>query len=193
MKSNIELALSGISGLVLGLGAIALLAACGEPAPAPATTRAVEPLPAPALAPELATTAPTGLDVEAEPAPEESYEPELASGAVRVRRLIVATGVANREPTGAADSFSVGESPRIYAFVEAVNETGEPVALTVTFEPERGEGVGHVSVEVPARSARFRTWAYTRHIYTEGRWEAVVRGPDGRVIASRPFLLAPAP
>lgn len=190
MKSNIELALSGIGGLVVGLGAIALLAACsGEPAPAPATARAVEPLPAPSLAPELATTAPSGIDVEAEPEPE-SDEPELAAGPIRLRRLIVATGVASREPTGAADEFSLGESPRLYAFVEAVNETGEPVALAITFEPERGESVGHVSVDVPAHSPRFRTWAYTRHIYTRGRWEAVVRAPDGRVIGRRAFSVS---
>ena len=187
MKTNIELVLSGIGGVVVGVGAIALLAACaGEPAATTATARTVEPLPAPALAPELATTTPASAVIEPE-LEVESYEPELAGGAIRVRRLIVATGVAQREPTGAADVFELGESPRLYAFIEAVNETGEPVALEITFEPERGESAGHVSVEVPARAPRFRTWAYTRHIYREGRWEAVVRAPDGRVIARRPF------
>lgn len=188
MKTNIELVLSGIGGVVVGVGTIALLVACaGEPAATTATARTVEPLPAPALAPELATTTPASAVIEREPEVE-SYEPELAGGAIRVRRLIVATGVAQREPTGAADVFELGESPRLYAFVEAVNETGEPAPLEITFEPERGgESAGHVSVVVPARAPRFRTWAYTRHIYTEGRWEAVVRAPDGRVIARRPF------
>src|SRR5690606_4178759 len=137
------------------------------------------------------TRAPSA-DVAPAPAPEpaeappESFEPELRDGDVRLRRLIVATGVSDREPTGASDAFELGTA-RIYAFVEAVNETHEPVELRVTFEPERGESVGHVALEVPASARRFRTWAYTRHVYSAGRWNVVVRDADGRLIARRPF------
>lgn len=196
MKMDMKLMAGGVGGVLVAAGGIALFVASAMHEPAP-TSRAprqaaepVEPLAPPRLEPALATTtrassaAPVEVPDGVEP---ERYEPELRDGAIRVRRLVVATGVAHREPTGASDVFEVGASPRLYAFVEAVNETGEPVALRVTFEPARGEPTGHVSLEVPASAPRFRTWAYTRHVYTTGRWHVVVRAADGRLVARRPF------
>ncbi len=179
-----------------GVALIAGLAACTSPREAAPVAqrveeRPVEPLPSPNLEPELATTV-RGAEpspAQEEPAPEApSYEPTLDTrGSVRVRRLVVATGIRDHEPNGAADVFQVDAQRRIYAFVDAVNDTGERAALEVTFEPEEGESTGHVALEVPAGARRWRTWAYTRHVYTPGRWLAVVRAPDGQVIASRPF------
>ncbi|MBZ0121540.1 MAG: DUF2914 domain-containing protein, partial [Sandaracinaceae bacterium] len=61
------------------------------------------------------------------------------------------------------------------------------VELQVTFEPERGEAVGHVGLRVPASASRWRTWAYSRNVSRPGRWQAVVRDAEGRVIARRAF------
>lgn len=192
MQTNTKLILGGLAGVLAAGGMFAALFALAPAPSAPAARedRRVEPVPTPALEPALATT--HTPSVEAPPIVEEpeppSYEPELAtSGSIRVRRLIVATGVERHEPTGADDVFEIGGQQRIYAFVDAVNETDEEVALRVTFEPEEGESAGHVSLEIPANVPRFRTWAYTRHVYQAGRWEVVVRAPDGRVIARRPF------
>jgi hypothetical protein len=188
MKTIVKLVIAGMIAGVIG---------CSGSAEAPRTERereAVTPIDTPDLEPELANThtnveVPIGVDpVRAEPEPvRESFDPVLANGDVRVRRLIVATGTSRHEPTGASDTFEIGAQERIYAFVDAVNETDEPAELYVTFEPARGEIAGHVSLEVPANVPRFRTWAWTRHVYTEGRWEVVVRDADDRVIARRPF------
>lgn len=190
MNTNTKIVLGGIAGVAcavgLGAGLIAFSSTTQHAAPA----REPAPIESPNLEPELANTHQPSVQtprVVQTPVPEPSYEPVLAGGEVRLNRLIVASGIAQHEPTGASDTFELGAQPHIYAFVDAVNETDEPVTLRVTFVPEHGETAGHVRLEIPANVGRFRTWAYTRHVYTAGRWEAVVRDERGRVIARRPF------
>lgn len=193
MKTNLKLVAGGIAGLLSAIGLMAgfLVWASQGDAPAEPEAEAPEPVPVPALEQELATITtpaapvPVVEPVEEIPAPP-SFEPELTDGPIRVRRLVVSTGVRGHEPIGATNTIEVGAQRRVYAFVEAVNETDELIALDVTFEPAEGESTGHVSLDIPP-TRRFRTWAYTRHIYTAGSWEIVVRAPDGRVIARRPF------
>jgi hypothetical protein len=183
MKTYVKLVIAGMIAGVIG---------CSGEAPRTQHEREVTPIETPDIAPELTNTQTPNVEIleptVAPQAPEPvSYEPVLADGDVRVRRLIVATGTERHEPTGAGDVFEIGAQERIYAFVDAVNETDEAVQLRVTFEPERGERAGFVSLDVPANVPRFRTWAWTRHVYTPGRWEVVVRDDSGRVIARRPF------
>ncbi len=194
MKSKLPLVLGGLAGVLVPVALIGLLAWAGDSEPTPtANAEAVVPVPAPSLEHELATTvaplpavAPPAVTPEPEPEVD-PYAPALRTrGDVRVRRLILATGVSRHEPTGEADVFTLHGQERLYAFVEAVNASGEEVALDVTFEPPTGETTGHVALDVP-HSRRWPTWAYTRHVYEPGRWEAVVRGPDGRVLARRAF------
>ncbi len=203
MKTNVKLVAGSIAGLLSAVAVVAALlwatadAGSSDSVSAePAVERdLVEPVPTPQLDNELATTH-RSVDTSTrspEPMPEpvleeDPYEPELdASGPIRVRRLIISTGVSDHEPTGAEDVFELGAQRRIYAFVDAVNETDEEVALRVTFEPEEGDSTGHVSLEIPENRSRFRTWAWTRHIYSQGRWNVVVRAPDGHVVARRAF------
>lgn len=206
MKTNIKLVAGGIAGMLTAAGlVIGLLAWAGSestssmraaPEQASLTEDAgVATIPVPELEHELATTtraartvAPAPRPTLREDEPIDPFAPDLATrGSVRVRRLIVATGVSNHEPTGASDEFELGEQSRYYAFVDAVNETGDPIELNVTFEPPSGETAGFVGLDIPAHAPRFRTWAWTRHVYTPGRWHAVVRAPDGHVIARRAF------
>lgn len=191
MTTNVKLVVGGIAGVLcaVGLAAGVIYGTSMGAEPRVPQAREPEPVESPNLAPELATTHQPSIQTpQVAPEPEvESYEPVLASGDVRVRRLIVATGIEGHEPTGASDVFELGAQRRLYAFVDAVNETDEPVQVRVTFEPERGESAGHVTLNVPASVSRYRTWAYTRHVYTEGRWHVVVRDTEGRVLARRPF------
>ena len=201
MKTNVKLVAGGIAGFcapILAVGGM-LLWSASDPAPSASSTpssvdtqrpstESEEPIDSP-IDHNLATVRTPAV---VEPAIEEEeispFEPELHDrGAIRVRRLVIATGIERHEPTGAADLFELGAQERIYAFVDAVNERDESVELAVTFEPERGETSGHVDLEIPAHARRWRTWAYTRHVYTAGRWRAVVRGTDGQVLAARAF------
>ena len=203
MKTNVKLIAGGVAAMLLPVAAGVAFFVWAEGAAAPsataaeaeAETPAVDPVPSPNLEPSLAAThrpsvapAPTPREDEPEEPAVDPFEPILTtSGPIRVRRLVVSTGVRGHEPTGADDVFELGGQRRLYAFVDAANATGEDVALRVTFEPEEGESAGHVALDVPAGAPRWRTWAWTRHVYTPGRWHAVVRGPDGRELARRAF------
>jgi hypothetical protein len=186
---------STLAGGLLGVAVLALLVVVGlflwpaaeleeaQPAPLPLPSpeapvlTTVEPAPLPAPAPQPAPT----------PAPTPE-NPELADGPVHLRRLIVAPGVEGREPVRPSDRVPV--TPRVYAFMEAVNRTAEDATLEVTFEPvEDGESTGHVELRVPAESRRWRTWAFTRNL-RPGRWEAVVREGE-RVVGRRAFTVTP--
>lgn len=203
MKRKLPLVLGGLAGVLVPMALLGLIAWAGDEEPvSTAHSEVVVPVPPVPMDHELATVAPSATTPPPplrEAAPEEAeapavdpYAPELRSrGDVRVRRLVLSTGVSRHEPTGAADVFTLGGPSRIYAFVDAVNRSGDAVALEVTFEPPAGETAGHVSLDVPARARRWRTWAYTRHVYEAGRWQAVVRGPDGRVLARRAFDVEP--
>jgi hypothetical protein len=104
-----------------------------------------------------------------------------------VKRLVVATGVKDREPVGEATTFSAESAAKIYAFVEVTNQDRIASQVVVTFEPETGSPIGHVKLEVGA-APRWRTWATTRAL-KPGKWQAVVRDGKGKVLATSEFVV----
>lgn len=104
-----------------------------------------------------------------------------------VRRLIVARGIEDREPLGAASRFE-SNNDRLYAFVEAVNE-GDAGQLVVVFENEEGDEVGNINLEIPANVPRWRTWAWSQRVREPGRWTAVIRTSDGTELARERFII----
>jgi len=122
----------------------------------------------------------------AAPAAVETKSPS-AQPDLRVRRLVVARGVKQREPVDARSSFRVGETDRVYAFVEVDNRDRQHSEVFVSFEREDAKGpAGKIRLQVGA-SPRWRTWAYTRKLDQPGRYEAVVRDASDRVIARAAF------
>jgi hypothetical protein len=110
-----------------------------------------------------------------------------ASATLRIKRLVLTEGVKDREPVEAKTSFSAADDSRIYAFVEVENPAAAESEITVTFEPASGGAArGNITLDVGA-SPRWRTWAFTRGARTTGAWTAVVRGPEGDVLAKAPF------
>jgi len=115
--------------------------------------------------------------------------PELHSvDGLTLRRLVVARDVSGREPVEAGTSFPAEERPMV-AFVDLANASDEDRSVHVTFEREDGEGVGHVSLDVPADVPRWRTWMRSRMVTSEGRWVAVVRTEDGALLGRARFMV----
>jgi hypothetical protein len=105
---------------------------------------------------------------------------------LRISRLVLARDIEDREPVDADSRFSPDEE-RIYAFMEMVNASDEDKQVVVTFERDDGTSVGHIRVNVPAHSPRWRTWAWTRHANTPGTWTAVISTPEGTEIGRERF------
>jgi hypothetical protein len=116
----------------------------------------------------------------------------LTASTLRVMRLVVTSGVKDREPVQGADAFPSDGTP-IYAFAELSNPEGESENVRITFEREGGaERVGNVTLPVPARVSRHRTWATTRFIRAAGVWEAVLWNEGGSELARTSFEVGAA-
>jgi hypothetical protein len=146
-------------------------------APAPVAT---------ASCPAPAVEAPAKAAAAVRPAARRADPAEVA-GKLKIKRLVLADEVKGREPVEAKTAFHAPETDRIYAFVEVENGAGEETEITVEFEPPGGGSArGNVTLNVGA-SPRWRTWAFTRGARVAGAWTAVVRAPDGKVLARAPF------
>ncbi len=93
---------------------------------------------------------------------------------LKVKRLVVATGVKDREPLISDDALP-SDGSAIYAFAELANPAAGSENVRITFERKGGaERVGDVTLPVPGNVLRHRTWAFTRFIRAPGVWEAVL-------------------
>lgn len=96
---------------------------------------------------------------------------------------IVCTGVEDRTPVGAAESFS-SDVGQLYCFSE-VRNGGEKV-VHVWYHNDREVR----RIELAVRGARWRTWsAKTIPATATGAWKVEVQGPDGAVLAASSFVV----
>ncbi len=103
---------------------------------------------------------------------------DKASAGLKLKRIVVAHKIENREPV-AGDDFKLGSAP-VYAFLEFANSAHDARSISVMFQNEETKAtVGHVKLTVPAGAERFRTWGNTRLIKDPGHWVAVVSTVDG--------------
>lgn len=106
-----------------------------------------------------------------------------------VKRLVLAHGVANHEPSDATTTFKQNDD-RVYAFLEVENATGARTGVSVVFVSPKGETMGSIPLAV-GESKRFRTWAFTRKAHETGEWSVIIR-EDGKheVLARQTFTVA---
>lgn len=111
---------------------------------------------------------------------------------LRVKRLLVTSGVQEREPLAVAGALPSDGTP-IYAFAELDNPNGASENIRITFERKGGsERVGNVTLPVPGKVSRHRTWATTRFIRAAGVWEAVLWSESGRELERTSFEVSEA-
>ena len=149
---------------------------------APAKTpAAVTPVVAPAQPDVHSDTAPA-QPKPAEPAPHASAP---SAAGLEVKRLVVTRGIEHREPLD-TDQLTAGAGP-VFAFVELQNNSDDDKLVTVDFQHDGAEPVGHIKLRVPAHSPRWRTWGRTRLVDHAGKWTAIVRAADGTNLAHSTF------
>jgi DUF2914 family protein len=155
----------------------------------PTETKQLAPLSeqAPLKATELSLEAKPGDSPSAKAITPSVEKKTLAPAQLAVRRLVVTHAVSEREPIEPAELVS---GTPILAFVELSNQDATERNVVVTFERDGRAAVGHVKLQVPAKSPRFRTWARTRNLTEAGTWEAVIRSEDGTELGRQPFELS---
>jgi hypothetical protein len=103
-----------------------------------------------------------------------------------VSRVVVATGVEDREPVGAAETFSAGVD-EIVCFSEV---TGAGAGSEVVHVWYQGE-VERARVTLTAEGERWRTWSRIQIGADQtGPWRVVVEGPDGTALGQVSFEIA---
>ncbi|WP_437932945.1 DUF2914 domain-containing protein [Sorangium sp. So ce341] len=122
--------------------------------------------------------------------PQDSGAGEGAAAApeLQVMRLVVAKGIAGREPIEPATSFASAEIERLYAFVELSNKDRAASEITVVFTPPDGGAPLRIPLAVGAER-RFRTWAATRKARAAGLWSVTVNDAAGKELARASFTI----
>jgi hypothetical protein len=134
---------------------------------------------------------PDAVDVPSEePKPVIEPTPEDMDGLV-IRRLVTASEVEHREPVAASSIFERANE-RVYAFVEASNESDQDKVLLVHFIGPDEQVSGGIELNIPPSVPRWRTWAHTKHAKTPGSWRVEIRSPDGVLLGALPFEVASA-
>lgn len=112
-----------------------------------------------------------------------SAQQEAGKEAFSIERLVVCSGIENREPVGAADTFPAS-TETVYVFLEA---TSIPEDTQVTFVWYHGDKeLSSVTMPVKA-GARWRTYASKRLAGLTGEWKVELKDAAGTALKSIAF------
>jgi hypothetical protein len=109
---------------------------------------------------------------------------------LNVTRLIVGTGVSEREPVGAASTFTTGSATKLVAFIEVENPKAEAKTVEVVWiDLASGKERGHYTLSIGA-SKRWRTWGRTAAPKKPGEYAVLVRDENGIELARTAFTMS---
>lgn len=95
-------------------------------------------------------------------------------------RVLVCTGVQDREPVGAQESFPASTT-ELYCFSEITGAAGMGEVVHVWAKG----GVELFRISLPVRAARWRSWSQKK--VSPGPWTVIVQTPDGEVLGQVTF------
>jgi hypothetical protein len=114
---------------------------------------------------------------------EEKAKPEAPAKEMTIARAVVATGIENLEPVGAAATFPAS-TERVYCFLEATHiDQDTEVSLTWFYG---GKEMGKITLPLKA-GPRWRTWAYKNLGGQEGEWKVEIKDAQGNLLKEVPF------
>jgi hypothetical protein len=117
------------------------------------------------------------------PAAPAAAEETIAS--LTINRLIICSGIENREPVDTVSVFAAG-SEVAYAFLEATNISTD---VEVSFVWRHGDSeVGRVILPIRA-GTRWRTYSSKKLAGRSGAWQVEVQDSTGAVLASVDFTV----
>jgi hypothetical protein len=107
------------------------------------------------------------------------------AGGVAITRLVVGTGVENREPVGAAGKFPAS-AEKVYCFLEATNIAKDTEIILVWFNGEKE--VWKISLALK-QGPKWRTWAIKNPRGLKGDWKIEAKDADGKVMKDVKFKI----
>lgn len=103
--------------------------------------------------------------------------------AMAIARMVVGTGVDNREPQGVAEKFPA-QTEKVYCFFEA---TDIPQDQELTLKWYAGNNpMGETALAVK-QGPKWRTWAYKNLRGIKGDWKMEVKTPEGKILKEAQF------
>jgi len=122
---------------------------------------------------------------DAGPAAPETFE----VGGLKLTEFVLAKNVVDRQPVDPTNTFSKSGQSMIWVFLRLENSSNAESELQVTFERVGVEHTGRpIKLRVPA-SPRYVTFARTGTRYLPGRYQAVIRTPDGQTLGRAEYDL----
>jgi len=103
-----------------------------------------------------------------------------------VQRMSMAESINGRQPRGLGSRFRSSTAP-LYLFLIITNTSDESQEVIVTFESDSGHAARNISLQIPPRVRRWRTWTYPRTIRQPGLWVAILSTSDGVELARERF------
>lgn len=100
-----------------------------------------------------------------------------------IARLVVGTGVDNREPVGVAEVFP-GSTEKVYCFLEATGIAKDTEVSFIWFHGQKEM----LKISLPLKMGpKWRTYAHKNLRGLKGDWRVEIRGPDGKVLKDVKF------
>ncbi|MCX5914518.1 MAG: DUF2914 domain-containing protein [Deltaproteobacteria bacterium] len=105
------------------------------------------------------------------------------TGAFAVVRIVVGTGVENREPVGEADKFPAA-TEKVYCLLEATNIPKDMEITLLWFAGDKQVG----EINIPLKQGpKWRTWAFKNLRGLKGDWKVEAKTPDGKILKEITF------
>lgn len=117
---------------------------------------------------------------------QEKVNPEATpkkTDAFTIARLVVGTGVENREPVGVAETFPASTG-RVYCFLEATSITQDSEVSLVWFHGQNELLKFNLPLQ---KGSRWRTFAFKNLRGLKGDWRVEVRGAGGKPLKEIKF------
>jgi hypothetical protein len=114
---------------------------------------------------------------------EEKTKPEGPASEMTIVRAVVATGVENLEPVGAADIFPAS-TERIYCFLEATHIDQDTEVSLTWFHG--GKKMREITLPVKG-GPRWRTWAYKNVGGQKGEWKVEIKNGQRKLLKEVTF------
>jgi hypothetical protein len=103
--------------------------------------------------------------------------------ALAIARMVVGTGVDNREPQGVAEKFSA-QTEKVYCFVEVANIPQDQELTLVWYAGNKPAGEISLSVK---QGPKWRTWAYKNLWGIKGDWKVAIKTSQGKILKETQF------